>query len=86
MPPQKRETYRVIITFDVEIATPVLDAAMKPDWQNHFYKMTRAEVAGMIGSCLHRGLPLDEIDGFADRNGDEARIVPHSTDVEAEGS
>lgn len=76
--------FQVTITLEVEIEEAVLAEAAKPDWQEHLYKLDREGVAGMIGSCLYRGSDLSDLDGFADRKDEEARIVARSIDVETE--
>jgi hypothetical protein len=78
------ERYTVTLTFDVDIARELLDASQEEDWQSQFYRMPREEVAGMIGRWLQSDTAVNQLDGFADRDPGEARMVPRSLDVSAE--
>lgn len=76
--------FQVTITFEVEIEEAVLAEAAKPEWQDYMYKLDREGVAGMIGDNLWRGSDLNQLDGFADRQSDEANVIRRSATVEAE--
>ena len=67
----------VTLTAEIEISTDVMRTAKSKAWAKQFYTFTSdEEVAMFLGRLLAMNLPINDIDGFADKAWNEGtRLV-----------
>ena len=76
--PRKKKFKKFLVTVvqEIEIDEDILKEAAKPEWQEYICEMDELAVVQHIGfNLVSNALGLTQIDGFADRKDDEARVV-----------
>ena len=79
-----RTKFRCMVSCQMEIEiSDVVIAAVDDDWRGQFYKLrTPQEIANHIAFNIAQGCSLSEIDGFANLDDKEVRVISEDWDVE----
>lgn len=77
----EKKKYWCSVTATVEVDEDLIKTALSKEWGDTFYTFhTPEEVVAFIGyNLIHNNIRLTQIDGFADKNDDQARLVERPT-------
>lgn len=75
----KTKRFRVTftVTVDLDVAEDLIEEVLKPDWQSSFYKLPKPEdvAAHLAYNVARNHAELDSLDGFADRDKTDLKVV-----------
>jgi hypothetical protein len=76
-----KKKYECSVTATVEVDEDLIKTALEKEWRETFYDFhTPEEVVAFIAyNLIHNNIRLTQIDGFADKNDNQAKIIGRAT-------